>query len=139
MKIYQTKSNKIPSTSYREVHRKAMSEFNKIKALTKRQPHIRSAYFNKNKIFFTYFWKHLNQKTPRVRLERLKLFTCGIELVKNSDCHPTSKENPAKKGEIVHRFYGKTARGIGFVVQIKESKRTGRKELMSMFISKAEV
>ena len=86
---------------------------NKIKKQTKRRPYVRSTYFNKQKIFFDFFWKHLFQKNP-----------------KN---HPLSEENPHKKSEILHRFAGLTKDKELFYVQIKENKRNNKKYFMSCF------
>ena len=34
---------------------------------------------------------------------------------------------------MLHRFYGVTKDGVYFCVQVKEDKRTGRKDFMSVF------
>ena len=49
---YQTKTRKLPGTSYSEVRKQALAVFNEIKKRTKRKPYIKSAYFNKQKVFF---------------------------------------------------------------------------------------
>jgi hypothetical protein len=54
-------------------------------------------------------------------------------VIKNSRNHPTSEENPHKKGEILHRFAGLTKDKELFYVQIKEDKRSGKKYFMSCF------
>lgn len=130
---YTTKARKLPGTNYAEVRSHAMFLFNQIKRKTKRRPYIRSAYFNKQKIFFDYFWPHLFQKSPKERLKRLKYFEAALEVIKNSRDHPISEDNPHKKGEILHRFAGLTKNKELFYVQIKEEKRSGRKYLMSCF------
>ena len=130
---YQTKIQKLSGTSYAEVRKEALVLFNKIKAKTKRKPYIRSAYFNKQKIFFDFFWAHLNQKSPKERAKRLKYFEAAIDLMKNSRNHPVSGENPHKQGEILHRFAGLTKEKEIFYVQIKENKRSGKKYFMSCF------
>jgi hypothetical protein len=65
MKIYQTKVNKLSGTQYAEVSRQAREIYNQIKRKTKRRPNIRSAYFNKEKVFLEFYWQHLtkNQTT----------------------------------------------------------------------------
>ena len=130
---YQTKIKKLPGTSYGEVREKALSIFNEIKRKTKRKPYIRSAYFKKQKVFFDYFWSHLFQKSPKERMKRLRYFKAALEVIKGSKNHPTSQENPHKKGEILHRFAGLTRDRELFYVQIKEDKRSGRKYFMSCF------
>jgi len=102
-----------------EIRKEAMAVFNQIKRRTKRRPYVRSAYFNKEKIFFDFFWTHLHQKGPKSRFKRLKYFAAAVDLIKNSKNHPVSKENPNKRTEIVHRFAGLTKEKELFFVQIK--------------------
>ena len=123
MKAYQTKISKLPGTSYAEVRKQAITVFNQLKKRTKRRPYARSAYFNKQKIFFDYFWPHLYQKNPEERFKRLKYFSAAIEVIKNSRITPTSKENPNNRSEILHRFLGLTKNKGLFYVQIKEDKK----------------
>ncbi|MBU3964942.1 hypothetical protein KKG29_02270 [Patescibacteria group bacterium] len=130
---YQTKIKKLPGTSYGEVVKHAYFLFNQIKKKTKRRPYIKSAYFDKQKIFFDYFLEHLFQKSPKERLKRLKYFGAALELMRKSKNHPTSEENPHKKGEILHRFAGLTTDRELFYAQIKEEKRNGKKYFMSCF------
>ncbi len=101
---YQTKIKKLPGTSYGEVKKAAFLLFNEIKRKTKRRPYIRSAYFKKQKVFFDFFWPHLFQKSPKERMRRLGYFEAALEVIKESRNHPTSQENPHRKGEILHRF-----------------------------------
>lgn len=133
MKVYETKIRKLAGTEYAEVYPRAVAIFKAIKSKTKRRPHIRSAYFNKEKIFMDYFWEHLHQKNSADRVRRLKFYPCAIDLIKHSKAEPTSKENPNKKSEILHRFAGTTADQELFFVQINEDKRTNRKFLLSVF------
>jgi hypothetical protein len=130
---YPTKIKKLPGTSYGEVRKQAVFLFNQIKKRTKRRPYIRSAYFNKQKVFFDYFWQHLFQKSPKERYKRLKYFGSAIEAIKNSRNQPSSKQNPNKPSEILHRFAGLTKDKELFYVQIKEDKKSGRKYFMSCF------
>jgi len=136
MILYRTKINKLSGTSYIEVRKEALIIFNKIKKKTKRKPYIRSAYFNKQKIFFDYFWIHLHQKNPRERFKRLKYFEAAIDLIKNSRNKPIFKQNPNKKTEIIYRFAGLIKNKEKFYVQIKENTRSKRKYLMSCFFGK---
>ncbi|MHA1410799.1 MAG: hypothetical protein ACTSQY_10920 [Candidatus Odinarchaeia archaeon] len=130
---YPTKVKKLSGSNYAEVRGSAMFLFNQIKRKTKRRPHIRSAYFNKQKIFFDYFWQHLSQKGPKERFKRLKYFGAAIEVIKDSRNQPSSKQNVNKPNEILHRFAGLTKDKELFYVQIKEDKRSGRKFFMSCF------
>jgi len=76
---------------------------------------------------------HLQQKTPKERMRRLKYFRVAIEVIKYSRNHPISQDNHYKSGEILHRFAGLTKDKELFYVQIKESKRSNKKHLMSCF------
>jgi len=134
--FYQTKSLKLSGTDIKELEKKAKDIFKDIKSRTKRKPYIKSAYFSKQKVFFDYFWQHLNQKRRRERKVRLQLFAVAIELIKNSRNAPISNDNPANRNEILHRFAGLTKDKKLFYVQIKEDKRRGHKYFMSAFWAK---
>jgi len=133
MKTYQTKYSKLAGTDYHEVYKKAFGCYKKVRAKTKRRPYVRSAYFKKDKIFLAIFWSHLKQKNWSDRLRRMRYLPCAIELIRHSKFEPTSKENPNKHGEILHRFSGITADKDLFFVQIKEDKKTGQKYFLSTF------
>lgn len=130
---YQTKANELSGTSYREIRKQALVIFSQIKKRTKRQPYLRSAYFNRQKIFFDYFWVHLHQKSPRERFIRLKYFESAVDLIKNSRHKPFIEINRNRKSEILYRFGGLTKNKELFFVQIKENKRTKKKYFMSCF------
>ena len=133
MKIYKTKSRVIPGNSYKLVVKVARSIYHDLEKKTKRKPYIRSAYFNKEKIFFDYFWTHLKQKSVKERMNRLKYFPCAIELIENTKIPPTIKPNPNNKKELMFRFLGTSKFGENFIVQIKLNKKTNNKYLMSVF------
>ncbi len=132
--IYTTKAKKLPGSRWADVYKKAHEQFLDIKEKSKRRPYIKSKYFNKDKIFLGLFWHHLHEKRNlRDKTQRLKLFPCAIELIRNSCITPESKENTDRKSEILHRFTGKTNDGDIFFVQIKEDKRSGQKYFISVF------
>jgi len=133
MIAYQTKVKKIGATRYKEIWKKVRIYWSKVKRRTKRKPYVRSAYFNKQKIFFDFFWIHLSQKSPKQRRKRLQYFPCAVDLIKQSKNKPASKINPNKSTEILHRFAGLTKNKELFFVQIKENIKTDRKQLMSIF------
>lgn len=133
MKFYRTKSEMIKGSNCKEVQQNVQLLYNKILINTKRRPYIRSRYFNKEKIFLDYFWKHLKQKNWNDRTRRLKLLLCGIELIKNSKIEPIIKTNPNKKHEILYKFFGTTRNNHSFIVQIKHNLKKNRKHLMSIF------
>ena len=133
---YQTKCTTLSGTSYAEVYKQARRIYNEIARKTKRKPYVRSIYFKKEKIFFDFFWHHLRQKRPSERFMRLKFFVAAIEIIKLSHHHSSSKINPNRPTEILHRFAGITKDRQGFYVQIKENRRSQHKYLMSCFPSK---
>jgi len=137
MKIYQTKSAKLPGTDWREVYKRSFGLYKQIKRKTKRQPYIRSAYFQKDKIFLEIFWHHLHEKQNfRDKVRRLKLFPAVIELIQNSRIEPSCIENPNKPKELLYRFTGVTSDKELFVVQIKKEKKNNKKWLISAFPAK---
>lgn len=137
MKTYISKINKLPGTDFHEVNRQALSVYSKIKKKSKRRPYVRSQYFNKEKVFLELFWKHLfEKKNWGDRVRRLQYFPAALDLIQCSHFHPTSKINPNKKNEILHRFTGILTTNELFYVQIKEDVNTSRKWLISVFPEK---
>lgn len=132
-KAFQTKSKKLSGSKYGEIHKKAFDLYTTIKKQSKRRVYIRSAYFNKDKIFLSLFWSHLKEKHYPERARRLKYFACALELIRQTKFDPESKENVDKTSEILHRFMGITPDSEIFYVQIKENKRNGQKYLISVF------
>lgn len=133
MIAYKTKKQKIAGTSFKEINKVAKTIFNRIKAKTRRTPYVRSKYFKKEKIFLNLFWRHLYNKNERDRVRRLKFYDCALDLIANSHYNPETRENFKKKDELLHRFHGTLKSGEKFVVQIKENKRTKRKDLISIY------
>ncbi|MFA4831137.1 MAG: hypothetical protein WC618_03095 [Patescibacteria group bacterium] len=85
-------------------------------------------------VFLESFWAHLFQKENwRDRVRRMKYFPAALDLLRHTRFEPTSKENPNKPTEILHRFAGVTADDHLFYVQVKEDKRKNQKWLMSTF------
>ncbi len=135
--LYKCKNGTLPGTSYKELIKQARHEYHLIQNKTPRRiPYVRSAYFTKDKIFINNFWEHLNQKNARDRVRRLKLYTCAIELIRNSKQTPNTLQNPNNSDELLHRFEGLASNGAKFSVQIKEIKKTNRKEFISCFPNK---
>ncbi len=134
MQFYQSKAGKISGTDFHEVRKKAFSLYEQIRRRTKRRAYVRSTYFKKDKIFLAIFWEHLWHKEKwQDRMRRLKYFAAALELIQRSKFDPSSKENPNKPNEILHRFAGSTAEKELFYVQIKEDKQTGQKYFISVF------
>jgi hypothetical protein len=130
---YTSKKPLLPGTSYDEVLSHARKEYKKIENLTKRQPYVRSKYFNKDKVFLSTFWSHLMQKNRKVRTKRLELFDAAIDLLRNTRDEPETIFKRDDLSVMLHRFYGITRDGIEFCVQVKQEKRSGRKDFMSVF------
>ncbi len=133
MNTYQTKAAKLWSTRYSDLIKEARQIYHRIERQTRRRPYVRSAYFRKEKVFLDSFWEHLNQKLPSERRRRLKYFPCGLELIRQSRIAPSTKDNPNKANELLHRFTGTTPDGELFYVQIRQNKKSGHKYLMSIF------
>lgn len=131
---YKVKTRRLPGTHWSRLLKKAFGSYKEIKRKSKRRPYVRSAYFDKQKIFLELFWRHLHEKENlRDKSRRVAYFPAAIELIQNSRLEPISKENPNRKGEIVHRFAGITPEQELFFVQIKEDRRKDQKWLMSVF------
>ncbi len=133
MKAYQVRIKKLSATRYADLIKQVRRMYHDIEKQTKRRPYIRSAYFDKEKIFFDFYWRHLDQKSFVERRKRLRYFACGIELIKNSRLEPLTKPNPNRRSETLHRFAGLTKDNELFFVQIKEDTKTKQKYLMSVF------
>ena len=133
MKVFQSKFNTLAGTDYKEVYPRAYGAFQGIKRKSKRKPFIRSAYFNKSKIFIDYFWEHLHQKNSSDRVRRLKFYQCALDLIKNTKEEPQIEKNPYKSLELLYRFAGQTKDKELFFVQIKENTKNDKKFFMSVF------
>lgn len=133
MIVYKTKVKKISGTSYGEIIGKARFVFHSVEKRSKRSTYLKSPFFNNEKVFLNLFWEHLGQKPQRERKWRLKFLSCAFDLIENSRNKPVSIVNPNHKGEVLHRFGGLATTNELFFVQIKENKRTGRKDFMSVF------
>ena len=130
MSTYHTKTPPMYRSNYREIAKRAHMLLHLIEQQTKRKPYIRSAYFEKEKIFIQYFWPHLNQKHRRGRIDRLRLLPCAIELIRNSRNKPEIKITAQ---ETLYRFEGKSITGETFYVQIKHDIKKNEKYFMSVF------
>lgn len=112
----------------------ARYEYRKIQKRThRRQAYVRSRYFRKDKVFINQFWEHLKQKRLGDQVRRAKLFICAVDLIRHSTYGPDTIYKYEDMDIALHRFYGQTKDGFRFCVQIRESKRTGRKDFMSVF------
>lgn len=134
MRAYITKSKQLSGTNYSEVLKKAVKLHSNLKKQSKRRTYVRSQYFKKEKIFLDLFWHHLRDKfSHKEKTKRLKYYPCAIELIQKTIFLPTSKVNPSKNKEVLHRFAGLAPNGELFFVQIKENKAKKQKYLISVF------
>ncbi|SRR5258708_38357257 len=131
MKTWKVKSKIIPGKIYKSVNKIARSIFHDMERKTKRKAYLRSKYFQKQKVFLSFFWDHLSTKKTQDRVRRLKYFECALEVIRDSQIAPEVVTNPNNKREFFYRFYGQTEKNV-FVVQIKKDKNNTL-ELMSIF------
>lgn len=134
MQIYKAKAHKFSGSDFREIHKKAFGLYTEIKKRSKRRTYIRSAFFDKEKIFLDLFWHHLFEKSNwRDRARRLRYYGCALELIQHSRYTPNITKNPNVPNEVLYRFYGASAENELFCVQIKENLRKKQKFLISVF------
>lgn len=133
MRVYKSRYGLLAGTTYEEVVHIARKEFQAVKRQTKRQPYVRSTYFNRDKVFLSVFWEHLAQKHRKDRMKRLKFYKAAIDLLRNTQETPDTIFSNQDKNTMLHRFYGTTSDGEAFCVQVKEDKRSDRKDFMSVF------
>src|SRR3989338_5119126 len=133
MPNYKTRARKLPGTHWPRLLKKAFGMYKGITSKTKRRPYVRSAYFDKQKVVLGLFWQHLHEKNLRDKARRGALFPCAVELIQKSRQAPTSKPNPNRKDEILHRFMGSTPNNEIFFVQVKEDINSHQKWCMSVF------
>lgn len=131
--MFRSKYGKLAGTTYSEAVHNARKAYQIIQHRTKRQPYVKSKYFRGDKVFINIFFNHLVQKRKGEQLVRAKLFNCAIDLLRNSTESPVTIIKRENMNEILHRFEGITKEGEHFYVQVKQSKRTGRKDFMSVF------
>ncbi len=74
VRIYRTKTKRWAGTSYDELIKKARRFFRQIEGKTKRRPYVRSAYFDKSKIFFDYYLAASQPKTSTSEAKKTSLY-----------------------------------------------------------------
>ncbi|MDR0980106.1 MAG: hypothetical protein LBM12_03090 [Candidatus Nomurabacteria bacterium] len=134
MKFYQSKCSLLPGTSYDEVLLLARAAYKQFSTKTRRTPYLNAKYkgYKTPKIFLDLFWTHIFQKKPRERFERLKLYSCALDTLRNTQTPPEAQKSFDKDIRL-YRIYGVSRNGKKFCVQIKEELKTGRKYFMSVF------
>lgn len=134
MSSYKSKYSLLAGTDYSEVMKTSRREYQIVQSRNpRRQPYVRSKYFNGDKVFINIFWNHLAQKRKGEQIKRAKLLAAALDLVRNTPLPPQTIFSQANLNEILHRFVGETKDGVQFYVQVKESKKSNRKDFMSVF------
>lgn len=137
MQVYKSKYSQLPGTTYNEIVAAARREYHIAQKRTPRRiPYVRSAYFAKDKVFLNTFWDHLKQKHPSEQVRRLKFYLAALDLLRNTACTAESIIERNNPDVFLHRFAGQTQDGQYFYVQVKDNRRSGRKDFMSVFPSK---
>jgi hypothetical protein len=103
------------------------------KRTPRRVPYVRSKYFKKDKVFLNTFWDHLMQKHPSEQMKRLKFYLAALDLLRNTSDDSDSIIERNNPDVFLHRFAGQTCDGQGFCVQVKDNRRSGRKDFMPVF------
>lgn len=138
MNSFKSKYGLLAGTDYEEVTHVARREYKTIQNRNPhRQPYVRSKYFNGDKVFINIFWNHLAQKRKGEQIRRAKLLSCAVDLLRNTSAPPDTIFNNANLNEMLHRFTGQTKDGLTFYVQVKQNKKTDRKDFMSVFPDKS--
>jgi hypothetical protein len=135
-KYFKSKIPHIAGSNYKDVLSDARKIYGGYTKRTKRNPYVRSKYFDGDKIFLNVFWTHIMQKRINERTKRLKLYPCALDLLENTRLAPTQKINPNDASEMLYRFYGVSDIGVQFYIQVKEVLKTGNKFFMSIVVPK---
>ena len=102
--VYNSKYRTLSGTSRSEVYKKARREYNDVAHATKRQPYIRSKYFNGSKIFLDVFWPHLTDKHQKEQTKRLRFYKAALDLIRNSRITPETIVKEDDQHVLLHRF-----------------------------------
>lgn len=129
---FRSKHNRYGQTSYVDVVKWARAIYKPMADKTKRQPYVRSAYFDNQKILLATFWLHIKPKNSTDKARRLRFYLAAIDLIAHTKIGPELKKSTGAT-TAYYRFFGRTKDGHPFVVQIKENTKTGRKDLISIF------
>ncbi|OGL34493.1 hypothetical protein A3F65_02105 [Candidatus Saccharibacteria bacterium RIFCSPHIGHO2_12_FULL_47_16b] len=73
------------------------------------------------------------QKHRGEQFRRAKFYSCAIDLLRNTTVPPETIFSKGDPNEILHRFSGLGREGEIFYVQVKQNKKTDRKDFMSVF------
>jgi len=124
-KFYQSKYDRLRGSNDKEAFYEARRIFRKYDN-KRRQPYVRSKYFNGQKVFLNMFYIHLGQKSPSEQRKRISFVACAIDLLQNTRVPPLFSDSfDGRRGEY-YRFQGATKSGEKFAVQVVKDKKDNR-------------
>lgn len=132
-RLFRCRSRPLTGHKYADIMPQIRQIFRALQRQTKRRTYVRSAFFKKDKIFFDYFWIHINQKLKHDRTRRLRFFACALELLRVSKNPPRTFIKKELPNVIYHEFLGQARDGSRFAVIIKQHRDSGKKYLLSLF------
>ena len=121
MNVYTSKYPRLPGSSYDEALNHARQEYNVIAHSTKRQPYVKSKYFNGNKVFLKVFWDHVMQKRLKERTRRLRFYRAALDVLRHSQITPETTFNADDRNILLHRFYGVTKDASTSVYRLRKT------------------
>ena len=130
--VHQAKTRKITNNHYSDIEKSARKIYTNIARRSKRNPYVRSRYFDGEKVFLKLFWEHLHQKHRYERRKRLRFYPCAIELLERNTHKPNIIHGSR---ETLYRFAGVTPNNEVFYVQVKKDTKSD-KYFMSVFPAK---
>lgn len=132
-RLFSCKTQPLKGHRFVEIMPQARQAFRALQRKTKRRPHVRSAYFNKDKIFFDFFWHHMQRKSVVDRARRLKYFPCALEVLRQSRQDPGTFVDKYQPNVIKHEFQGKAPDGMTFSIIVQQDRKKGEKQLLSIY------
>lgn len=134
---YHCKTKPLVGHRFVEIMPRARGVFRALQKQTKRRPYVRSTYFHRDKIFFDFFWQHLQQKSVVDRARRLKYLPCALEVLRKSRHDPVTFVDIRRPGIIKHEFVGVAPDGMRFSVVVQQDRGTDKKQLLSLYPSRS--
>lgn len=133
IRAYQCKTKSLSGHRFVDIIPQARKLLRALQKQTKRRSYVRSTYFHKDKIFFDFFWQHMQGKSVVDRARRLKYLSCALELLQKSRIDPITFMDENHPGVIKHEFRGNAPDGTIFSVIVQEDRKTNRKQLLTLY------
>jgi hypothetical protein len=127
---FKIKTPPFSGSSRQELFKKARRYYKDIITNPRRKPAVRCKVLGGEKVFLEMFWQYIGVKNAGDRGRRVAYFNCAIELIKNTNCKPSTKIDPNSKKENL-QLGGITQTEQKFIVHIKRD--GGHYYLMSVF------